>query len=123
MTNPSSAIMAIHTASEALKQGHQVTFFAAGDGVRILIKDVIQNLHTVTSHGGGSPKISQMAIQKLLDFSNEGGVIHVSEGSFKTYGVTQENHKEKLLSVKLINWSYPKQLIQESSKSDFVFSY
>ena len=64
-----------------------------------------------------------MAIQKLLDFSNEGGVIHVSEGSFKTYGVTQENHNEKLLSVKLINWSYPKQLIQESSKSDFVFSY
>lgn len=123
MTNPSSAIMAIHTASEALTQGHQVTFFAAGDGVRILMKDVIQNLHTVTRHGGGSPKISQMAIQKLLDFSNNGGVIHVSEGSFKTYGVTQENHKEKLLAVKSINWSYPKQLIQVSSKADLVFSY
>jgi hypothetical protein len=32
MENPSSAIMSIAAATEALKQGHSVTFFAAGDG-------------------------------------------------------------------------------------------
>ena len=58
--NPSAAMMSIFTASEALKQGHNVTYFAAGDGVRILIKDFIENLHTVTLHGGGTGKISQM---------------------------------------------------------------
>ena len=30
MTNPSAAIMSINAASEALKQGHDVTYFAAG---------------------------------------------------------------------------------------------
>ena len=47
--NPSAAMMSIFTASEALKQGHNVTYFAAGDGVRILLKDVIENLHCYSS--------------------------------------------------------------------------
>ena len=123
MENPSAAIMSINAASEALKQGHIVTYFAAGDGVRILLKDVIKNLHTVTPHGGGFGKISQMAENLLLEFSNNGGVIHVSEGSFATYGINKENHKEHLIEVTEIFWSYPKQLIQESSKADIVFSY
>ncbi|OUW77048.1 MAG: hypothetical protein CBD72_01505 [Flavobacteriaceae bacterium TMED212] len=123
MENPSAAIMSINAASEALNQGHSVTYFAAGDGVRILLKDVIRNLHTVTSHGGGFGKISQMAENLLLEFSNNGGVIHVSEGSFFTYGVNQDNQKEHLIQVSKIFWSYPKQLIRESSKADIVFSY
>jgi predicted peroxiredoxin len=123
MINPSAAMMSIHAASEALKQGHNVTYFAAGDGVRILIKDVINNLHTVTPHGGRFGKISQMAKRKLLEFSNNGGVIHVSEGSFNTFGINQNNYGENLIDVKNIYWSYPKELIQESSKADIVFSY
>ena len=87
------------------------------------MKDVIRNLHTVTSHGGGFGKISQMAENLLLEFSNNGGVIHVSEGSFFTYGVNQDNQKEHLIQVSKIFWSYPKQLIRESSKADIVFSY
>ena len=121
--NPSAAMMSIFTASEALKQGHNVTYFAAGDGVRILLKDVIENLHTVTPHGGGTGKISQMAKDLLLEFSKNGGIIHVSEGSFATYGVNQSNHKEHLIDVSKIFWSYPKQLVEESSKADIVFSY
>ena len=123
MINPSAAMRSIHAASEALKQGHNVTYFAAGDGVRILIKDVINNLHTVTPHGGRFGKISQMAKKKLLEFSNNGGVIHVSEGSFNTFGINQNNYGENLIDVKKIYWSYPKELIQESSKADIVFSY
>ena len=123
MINPSAAMMSIHAASEALKQGHNVTYFAAGDGVRILIKDVINNLHTVTPHGGRFGKISQMAKRKLLEFSNNGGVIHVSEGSFNTFGINQNNYGENLIDVKNIYWSYPKELIKESSKADIVFSY
>ena len=123
MINPSAAMMSIYAASEALKQGHNVTYFAAGDGVRILIKDVINNLHTVTPHGGRFGKISQMAKKKLLEFSNNGGVIHVSEGSFNTFGINQNNYVENLIDVKKIYWSYPKELIQESSKADIVFSY
>ena len=123
MINPSAAMMSIHAASEALKQGHNVTYFAAGDGVRILIKDVINNLHTVTPHGGRFGKISQMAKRKLLEFSNNGGVIHVSESSFNTFGINQNNYGENLIDVKNIYWSYPKELIQESSKADIVFSY
>ena len=123
MKNPSSAMMSIAAASEALKQGYAVTFFAAGDGTKILIKDVIQNLHTVTSLGGGSNKISQRLEKSIIEFSNNGGVIHVSEGSILTFGVTQKNYKEHLIDVKKINWSYPKELIEESSKADIVFSY
>jgi len=123
MKNPSSAMMSIAAASEALNQGHAVTFFAAGDGTKILIKDVIQNLHTVTSLGGGSNKISQRLEKSIIEFSNNGGVIHVSEGSILTFGVTQKNYKEHLIDVKKINWSYPKELIEVSSKADIVFSY
>ena len=121
--NPSAAMMSIFAASEALKQGHDVTYFAAGDGVRILLKDVIENLHTVTPHGGGTGKTSQMAKDLLLEFSKNGGIIHVSEASFATYGVNQDNHKEHLIDVYKIFWSYPKQLVEESSKADIVFSY
>ena len=123
MKNPSAAIMSINASSEALNQGHIVTYFAAGDGVRILLKDVIKNLHTVTTHGGGFGKISQMAENLLLEFSSNGGIIHVSEGSFNTYGINQDNYKEHLIEVSKIFWSYPKELIQESSKADIVFSY
>ena len=127
MKNPSAAMMSIAAASEALKQNHSVVFFAAGDGTKILIKDVINNLHTVTSLGrgvsGDSNKISQMLKKAIIEFSNNGGVIHISEGSILTYGVTQKNYKEHLIAVKKINWSYPKELIQESSKADIVFSY
>ena len=127
MKNPSAAMMSIAAASEALKQKHSVVFFAAGDGTKILIKDVINNLHTVTSLGrgvsGGSNKISQMLKKALIEFSINGGVIHISEGSILTFGVTQNNYKEHLIDVKKINWSYPKELIEESSKADIVFSY
>ena len=43
--NPSAALMSIHAASEALSQGHEVTYFAAADGVQIFMKDVISNIH------------------------------------------------------------------------------
>ena len=123
MSNPSAAMMSINTASEALNQGHNVIYFAAGDGVKILMKNVIRNLHTVTHHGGNSDRISKMAGRKLLEFSNSGGIIHVSEGSFLTYGINKENYKEHLINIANINWSYPKELIEESSKADIVFSY
>ena len=70
MKNPSSAMMSIAAASEALKQGHHVTFFAAGDGTKILIKVVIQNLHTVTSLGGGTNKISQRLEKSISNSSH-----------------------------------------------------
>ena len=123
MSNPSAAMMSINTASEALNQGHNVVYFAAGDGVKILMKDVIRNLHTVTSHGGNTNNISKRAEKLLTEFSNNGGVIHVSEGSFLTFGVNQDNSNEILIGVNDINWSYPKQLIQVSSNADIVFSY
>tara|TARA_B100001057_G_C22751854_1_gene912094 strand:+ start:264 stop:731 length:468 start_codon:yes stop_codon:yes gene_type:complete len=123
MSNPSAAIMSINTASEALAQGHNVVFFAAGDGVKILMKDVISNLHTVTFHGGNSNNISKRAEKLLMDFSTNGGIVHVSEGSFITYGVNQNNSKDLLIDLENINWSYPKQLIQVSFDADLVFSY
>lgn len=123
MSNPSAAMMSINTASEALNQGHDVIFFAAGDGVKILMEDVISNLHTVTFHGGNTDRISQMAKKLLIDFSKNGGIIHVSEGSILTYGVNQQNYKEKLINIEEINWSYPKELIRESSSADILFSY
>ena len=123
MENPSSAIMSIAAATEALKQGHSVTFFAAGDGTKILIKDVIRNLHTVTMLGGGTKNISENMENSLLFFSKNGGLIHISEGSISTFGVDKENYNEHLINVKEINWSYPKQLIEESSKANIVFSY
>ena len=123
MSNPSAAMMSINTASEALNQGHNVVYFAAGDGVKILMKDVIRNLHTVTSHGGNTNNISKRAEKLLTEFSNNGGVIHVSEGSFLTFGVNQDNSNEILIGVNDVNWSYPKQLIQVSSGADIVFSY
>lgn len=123
MTNPSAAMMSINTASEALNQGHNVVYFAAGDGVKILMKNVIQNLNNVTFHGGNTNRLSQMMESLLNEFSYNGGIIHVSEGSFLTYGVTQENSSDLLIDLLSINWSYPKQLIELSSGADLVFSY
>ena len=127
MKNPSAAMMSIAAASEALKQKHSVVFFAAGDGTKILIKDVINNLHTVTFLGsgvsGGTNKISQKLKQSIIEFSNNGCVIHISEGSISTFGINQKNYEEHLIGVREINWSYPKELIEESSKADIVFSY
>ena len=123
MSNPSAAIMSINTASEALKQGHNVVYFAAGDGVQVLMKDVIRKLHTVTSLGGNNNNISKRAEKLLTEFSENGGVIHVSEGSFLTFGVNKDNSTETLIGLNNINWSYPKELIQVSSKADIVFSY
>ena len=71
----------------------------------------------------GTSEISEAAKNSLLEFSKNGGIIHVSEGSFATYGVNQDNYKEHLIDVSKIFWSYPKQLIEESSKADIVFSY
>lgn len=123
MTNPSAAMMSINTASEALNQGHNVVYFAAGDGVKILMKNIIQNLNNVTFHGGNTNRLSQMMESLLNEFSYNGGIIHVSEGSFLTYGVTQENSSDLLIDLLSINWSYPKQLIELSSGADLVFSY
>ena len=123
MSNPSAAIMSINTASEALKQGHNVVYFAAGDGVQIVMKDIIRNLHTVTSHGGNTNSISKRAEKLLTEFSENGGIIHVSEGSFLTFGVNQQNSNKLLIGLNEINWSYPKQLIEVSANADIVFSY
>ena len=87
------------------------------------MKDIIRNLHTVTSHGGNTNNLSKMAEKLLTEFSENGGIIHVSEGSFLTYGVNQENSDELLIGINDINWSYPKQLIEVSSNADIVFSY
>ena len=123
MKNPSAAAMSIAAASEALKQNHSVTFFAAGDGTKILIKDVIKNIHTVTCCSGATNKFSLWLEKSIIEFSNNGGIIHISEGSISNYGVNQENYNEFLIGVRKINWSYPKELIEESSKADIVFSY
>ena len=123
MVNPSSAMMSINTASEALNQGHNVIYFAAGDGVKILMKDVIQNLHNVTFHGGNSSNLSKRMELMLNEFSANGGIIHASEGSFLTYGVTQENSSDILIDILNLNWSYPKELIELSSGADLIFSY
>ncbi|MDA0330692.1 MAG: DsrE family protein [Bacteroidetes bacterium] len=123
MQNPSAAFMSINAASEALKQGHNTVYFAAGDGVKILMNDIINNLHTVTMHGGNTNNLSMRMKKLLIDFANNGGVIHVSEGSFKTYGVSKDNSDMLILDSEKIKWSYPKELIQESSKADILFSY
>jgi hypothetical protein len=73
--------------------------------------------------GGGTKNISENMENSLLFFSKYGGLIHISEGSISTFGVNKENYNEHLIDVKDINWSYPKQLIEESSKADIVFSY
>ena len=123
MINPSAAMMSVNTASEALKQGHNVVFFAAGDGVKILMKDIIQNLHNVSFHGGNTGRLSFRMESLLTEFSSNGGIIHVSEGSFLTYGVNQDNSTELLIKLSNVNWSYPKQLIEISSEADIVISY
>ncbi len=121
MTNASSGLLAVAIASEAINQGHEVILFFAGDATKMLHKDVINNLHTVTFHGNG--KAGEMAKAAIINVANGGGEIHVSEGSAMTYGITKENYKSYIFEDLEINWSYPKQVIELSSKSDLVFSY
>ena len=124
MKNPSAAMMSI-AAAEDLKQKHSVVFFAAGDGTKILIKDVINNLHTVTSLGrgvsGDSNKISEMLKKAIIEFSNNGGVIHISEGSILTYGVTQKNYKEHLIGVIKNQLELSKRINSRKLKSRYSF--
>ena len=65
----------------------------------------------VTSLGGGTNKISQRLEKSIIDFSNNGGLIYISEGQILTFGVLQKNYKEYLIDDNGINWSYPKELI------------
>ena len=73
--------------------------------------------------GGNTNSISKRAEKLLTEFSENGGIIHVSEGSFLTFGVNQQNSNKLLIGLNEINWSYPKQLIEISSNADIVFSY
>ena len=79
----------------------------------------INNLHNRLINSIPSQKLKQ----SIIEFSNNGGVIHISEGSISTFGINQKNYEEHLIGVREINWSYPKELIEESSKADIVFSY
>ena len=62
MDSTSSGLLAI--ASEAANQGHEVVLFFAGDATKMLHKDVINNLHTVTFHGNG--KAGEMGQKQRL---------------------------------------------------------
>ena len=107
--NPTRAALGFLVARTALEEGHDVTLFLAGDGVRLLQDSVLNNL---TGVGTGKLREHYEAIIKAK------GKFYLSGNSSKARGVTEADIKGKPAEFAL-----PTVLIRLSVESDRMFTY
>jgi predicted peroxiredoxin len=107
--NPTRAALGFLVAKTALEEGHHVTIFLAGDGVRLLQDSVLNNL---TGVGTGKLREHYEAIIKA------NGKFYLSGNSSKARGMTEAHIKGKSAEFAL-----PTVLIRLSVESDRMFTY
>jgi uncharacterized protein len=107
--NPTKAALGFLVAATALKEGHQVDIFIAGDGTLLLGKDALSNLE-----GKGTGKLG--AHYQAL---SEGGVrFYVSGMSAKARGMSDDD-----LKGKPAEFAMPDVLIRLAAAADVVLTY
>jgi predicted peroxiredoxin len=107
--NPTRAALGFLVAKTAVEEGHTVTLFLAGDGVKLLQDSVLNSLMGV---GTGKLREHYDAIVK------GGSKFYLSGNSSKARGMTETDIKDKPAEFAL-----PNVLVRLSVDSDKIFIY
>ncbi|HEX6429812.1 MAG TPA: DsrE family protein, partial [Niastella sp.] len=107
--NPTRAALGFLVAKTALEEGHEVSLFLAGDGVKLLQDSVLNNL---TGVGTGKLREHYEEIVKAK------GKFYLSGNSSKARGMTEADIRGKPAEFAL-----PGVLIRLSVESDRMFTY
>lgn len=108
-TDPTKAALGCLIAATALKEGHEVNLFLAGDGVHLLSAE-----HLGTLEGIGTGKLGQ----HVADIAQSGGRIYLSDMSAKARG-----YDESLLEGHPAEFAMPDRLVSLAAEADTVLCY
>lgn len=106
---PTRAVLAFRVARCAIEEGHQVTFFLAGDAVQLLREAVLDNLV-----GLGTGKLREHMDAIVAG----GGKFYLSDMSSKVRGVTEAD-----LLGKPAEFATPTLLVRLALEHERVFTY
>ena len=107
--NPTKAALGFLVAATALREGHQVDLFLAGDGVSLLGPDALQSLE-----GKGTGKLSA----HLEAIIAGGGKLYLSGMSAKARGFD-----ETILKDRPAEFAMPDVLIRLAAEADVTLTY
>ncbi|HWT11005.1 MAG TPA: DsrE family protein [Roseomonas sp.] len=107
--DPTKAALAFLVAATALKQGHAVTLFLAGEGVRLLTTDALASVE-----GQGTGRLSA----HLAEILANGGRFALSGMSARARGLGQE-----ILAGRPAEFAQPDALVRLASEADVVITY
>ncbi|HEV7267720.1 MAG TPA: DsrE family protein [Falsiroseomonas sp.] len=103
------AALGFLVAATALRQGHAVTLFLAGEGVRLLSAEALASVE-----GQGTGKLSA----HLEDILARGGRFYLSGMSARSRGLGEE-----LLAGRPAEFAMPDALVRLAAEADVVLSY
>lgn len=106
--NPTKAALGLLVGLTALREGHEVTFFLAGDGVHLLSPDHADVTGTGTGRAG----------DHLDGLKGEGAVLFLSGMSAKARG-----YDESLLAGYTAEFAMPAKLVALAADADNVLCY
>ena len=107
--NPTKAALGFLVAATALREGHQVDLFLAGDGVSLFTPDVLQTLE-----GTGTGKLSAHLEAILAG----GGRFYLSGMSAKVRGLD-----ETVLKDRPAEFAMPDVLVRLAAAADVTLTY
>ncbi len=107
--NPTKAALACLVAATALKEGHEVSIFFAGDGVHLLSKEALDTLE-----GVGTGKLSD----HVSAIKENGGKLFLSGMSAKARG-----YDESLIEPHGASFAMPNVLVGLADEADTVLCY
>ena len=107
--NAVNGVFPIMIASQAAEAGHEVSIFLAGNAVSLMKTEIVDNMSAI-----GIGKLSDH-IKVLKD---KGVTIHLSAGSCKVRGITEDDIKDKNVVM-----SGPPGLLKLVEEAEKVLSY
>lgn len=112
-------VVGLACASQAIKDGHDVSIFFAANGVKMLNSRYLKNINQMEVFPSNM-------IFDILNSVTQGAInVYCSTGSQAANGVTSENAGEKLLQgyEKWMTWSGPPGVIELSAASEIQLIY
>ena len=112
-------VVGLACASQAIKDGHDVSIFFAANGVKMLNSRYLKNINQMEVFPSNM-------IFDILNSVTQGAInVYCSTGSQAANGVTSENAGEKLLqgNEKWMTWSGPPGVIELSAASEIQLIY
>ncbi len=112
-------VVGLACASQAIKDGHDVSIFFAANGVKMLNSRYLKSINQMEVFP------SNMIFDILNSVTQGATNIYCSTGSQAANGVTSENAGEKLLQgyEKWMTWSGPPGVIELSAASEIQLIY